>query len=262
MSWLDPTHLYPAMTAALVSGGLGALAPALVARLPEPAPVEAADAPAEQAVVEADGDEQRLFATTLPPPPPKEPYAEIAAPRSFAVTIVAWSVLVGGGFGLVHGWTGALLYLVPLVPVGVVLLVIDWRTTLLPTRILHPTYAGLAVLLPAATLVDRDLDSLYRAGWGWLVIGGWFWVFWWLFNAWGFGDVRLSRVLGPALGYLGWYEMLTGLALMVFVGGIGGAVLSLVHRSVRRRFPYGPFMLVGATLAVLCGPWIARGLGY
>ncbi len=62
------------------------------------------------------------------------------------------------------------------------------------------------MLIPLAALVDQDLDSLYRAGWGWLVIGAWFWVFWWLFNAWGFGDVRLARVLGPALGYLGWYR--------------------------------------------------------
>ena len=80
--------------------------------------------------------------------------------------------MVGGIFGLVLGWTGALVYLVPLVPIGVVLLVIDWRTTLLPTRIIHPTYVLLAVLVPLAALLDRDLDSLYRAGIGWLVIGG------------------------------------------------------------------------------------------
>ena len=150
----------------------------------------------------------------------------------------------------------------PLVPIGVALMIIDWRTTLLPTRIIHPTYALLAVLIPVAALVDHDLDSLYRAGWGWLVIGAWFWVFWWLFNAWGFGDVRLARVLGPALGYLGWYEMLTGLALIVIVGGIGGLVIGIVTRDLRRRVPYGPFMLVGSALAVVMGPWLARSLGY
>jgi len=148
------------------------------------------------------------------------------------------------------------------VPIGVVLMVIDWRTTLLPTRIIHPTYALLGVLIPVAALVDRDLDSLYRAGFGWLVVGGWFWIFWWVLNAWGFGDVRLSRVLGPALGYLGWEHMLTGLALMVLIGGIGGAVLGIAKRSLRRRFPYGPFMLVGAAAAVVAGPWLAEGLGY
>ncbi len=118
------------------------------------------------------------------------------------------------------------------------------------------------MLIPAAALVDQDLDSLYRAAWGWLVIGAWFWVFWWLFNAWGFGDVRLARVLGPALGYLGWYEMLMGLALILLVGGIGGLLIGIVTRDLRRRVPYGPFMLVGSALAVVIGPWLARGLGY
>ena len=141
-------------------------------------------------------------------------------------------------------------------PIGVALMIVDWRTTLLPTRVIHPTYVLLAVLIPVAALVDGDLDSLYRAGWGWLIIGAWFWVFWWLFNAWGFGDVRLARVLGPALGYLGWYELLMGLALILLVGGIGGLVLGIVTRDLRRRVPYGPFMLIGSALAVVIGPWL------
>jgi len=258
MHW-DPTHLTVALAMAVVCGGLGASAPRLVARLPEPVP----DVPEAAEEVEAvDGGEQQLFTRGLPPPPPKELYVDIAALPHLAVTVALWSAAVGAAFGLALGWTGALVYLAPLAPVGVVLLLIDWRTTLLPTRIIHPTYVALAVLIPLAALIDQDLSSLYRAGWGWLVVGGWFWIFWWLFTAWGFGDVRLSRVLGPALGYLGWSEMLMGLALMVFVGGIGGVVFSIAHRSVRRRFPYGPFMLVGALLAVLVGPELARGLGY
>ena len=254
MHW-DPTHLTVALVMAVVCGALGARAPRLVARLPEPVPDEPA------AAEEVESGEQQLFTRGLPPPP-RELYVDIAARPHLAATLALWSAAVGAAFGLALGWTGALTYLAPLAPVGVVLLVIDWRRTLLPTRIIHPTYVALAVLIPLAALIDQDLSSLYRAGWGWLVIGGWFWIFWWLFTAWGFGDVRLSRVLGPALGYLGWSEMLMGLALMLFVGGIGGVVLSLAHRSMRRRFPYGPFMLVGALLAVLVGPELARGLGY
>ena len=259
MHW-DPTHLTVALAMAVVCGALGALGPRLVARLPEPVPDEPA-APLENAE-EVDSGEQQLFTRGLPPPRPKELYVDMAARPHLAVTLALWSAAVGAAIGLALGWTGALLYLAPLAPVGVVLLVIDWRTTLLPTRIIHPTYVVLAVLIPLAALIDQYLSSLYRAGWGWLVIGGWFWIFWWLFNAWGFGDVRLSRVLGPALGYLGWSEMLMGLALMVFVGGIGGVVFSIAHRDMRRRFPYGPFMLVGALLAVLVGAELARSLGY
>jgi leader peptidase (prepilin peptidase)/N-methyltransferase len=259
MHWLAASHLQAAVACLLLCGALAWWAPPLLARLPEPDPEPQPEPqPAETGVPQHD----RPFARTLPPPPPKEPYADIAALPRLRVWVVSASAVVGAAIGLALGWTGALLYLVPLVPIGVVLLVVDWRTTLLPTRIMHPTYALLAVLVPLAALVDRDLDSLYRAGWGWLLIGGWFWVLWWLVNAWGFGDVRLARVLGPALGYLGWSQLLMGLALMLFVGGIGGAVLGMASRSLRRRFPYGPFMLVGALLGVLLGPWLAAGLGY
>ena len=66
-------------------------------------------------------------------------YAEIAAARARRVDgrLVR---LFGAAFGAALGWTGALVYLVPLVPIGVALMVIDWRTTLLPTRVIHPTY--------------------------------------------------------------------------------------------------------------------------
>lgn len=254
MHWLESLHWPAALVVGAVCGVLGWFAPRVIARIPEPEPAPPADPGSETDTAPAP--------TKLAPPPPKEPYADIAALPHLPVHLAGWSALVGGVFAAQLGWTGALLYLAPLVPVGVALLVIDWRTTLLPTRIIHPTYLGLAVLIPAAALVDGDLTSLVRAGWGWLVIGAWFWGFWWLFGAWGFGDVRLARVLGPALGYLGWAHIMMGLALMVFVGGIGGVVLAAVNRSLRRRFPYGPFMLVGAAIAVVAAPALARGLGY
>ena len=270
MSWLGSLHFGAALLCLVVCGLLALAGPRLVAALPEPAP-EPAPEPVPDPVSVPDavegvpvgaGERDTLFSRTLAPAPTKEPYAAIAALPGLGLRLAVGSAVVGAAFGAVLGWTGALLYLVPLVPVGAVLLVIDWRTTLLPTRILHRTYALLAVLLPVAALVDHDLSSLYRAGWGWAVVGGWFWVLWALLRAWGFGDVRLARVLGPALGYLGWEQMLVGLALIVLVGGLGGVVLSVATRSLRRRFPYGPFMLVGATGAVLVGPWLARGLGY
>lgn len=270
MTWTEPAHLQAALACAVVCALLGWFAPPLVARLPEPEhepttdpqPETEAGSQPEPELERPQAGDRKLFSRDLPPAPDKELYTDIAALPHLALWVAVWSAVVGAGFGLALGWTGALLYLVPLVPIGVVLMVIDWRTTLLPTRILHPTYALLAVLIPLAALVDGDLSSLYRAGWGWLIIGGWFWIFWWVLNAWGFGDVRLARVLGPALGFLGWAQLLMGLALIVFVGAIGGLALALVRGSLRARVPYGPSMLVGATLAVLVGPWLATSLGY
>jgi leader peptidase (prepilin peptidase)/N-methyltransferase len=255
MDWLEPGQVQAAVACLVVCAVLGWFVPALIARIPEPEP----DPEPEP----EDAEERRLFDRSLPPMPEKVPYAEIAAAPRLGWWTAAWSALFGAAFGAVLGWTGALLYLVPLVPIGVALIIVDWRTTRLPTKVIYPTYLLMAVLIPAAALVDGDLDSLYRAGWGWLIIGAWFWIFWWLFNAWGFGDVRLSRVLGPALGYLGWYEMLMGLALIVVVvGGIGGLIVIAVRRNARGRVPYGPFMLIGAALAVVIGPWLAQSLGY
>jgi leader peptidase (prepilin peptidase)/N-methyltransferase len=266
MDWVDTSHLHAALLCLVVCAVLGWFAPLLVARLPEPEPLVQAVSEPVSAAASAEADvsspDRKLFARTLPPPPPKEPYSEIAALPRLSLWVAVWSAAIGAVFGLALGWTGALLYLVPLVPIGVVLMVIDWRTTLLPTRILHPTYVLMAVLVPLAALVDHDQHALYRAAWGWLIMGGWFWIFWWLFTAWGFGDVRLSRVLGPALGYLGWSHLLAGLALIQFVGAIGGLVMAFVRGSLRARVPYGPFMLVGAAIAVVAGPWLARSLGY
>jgi leader peptidase (prepilin peptidase)/N-methyltransferase len=263
MDWLDPEQWQAAAACLVACGVLGWFVPALIARIPEPDPVPSPeDASADEADPAEPEAERKLFARSLPPPPDKVPYATIAASPRLAVGAATVSGLIGGSFGAALGWTGALLYLVPLVPIGVALLVVDTRTTLLPTWVIHRTYLLLAVLIPLAALVDQDLESLYRAGWGWLVIGAWFYVFWYLFNAWGFGDVRLARVLGPALGYLGWYELLMGLALILVVGGLGGLLVVLVRRNVRGRVPYGPFMLIGSALSVVVGPWLARGLGY
>lgn len=254
MSWLDPAQLWPALAMAAASGVPGVLAPRWVARLPEPAPDRA---PGPDSAATERGALRGIAAAGE-----KEPYADIAALPRLGLWLGLSSAVVGGAFGVVLGWTGALAYLAPLVPIGAVLLVIDWRTTLLPTRIIHPTYMLLAVLVPVAALLDHDPRRLLVAAAGWLVVGGWFWIFWWLLSAWGFGDVRLARVLGPALGYLGWPYVFVGLAAMVLAGGVGGVLLAAVNRSLRRRFPYGPFMLVGAAASVLCASQVSAALGY
>ena len=76
------------------------------------------------------------------------------------------------------GWAWPLLFLLPLVPVGVALAIIDWRTRLLPTRVIAPTYVVLIALVLVCAAITRDTDDLIRAGWGWLVSGGLFLVLW------------------------------------------------------------------------------------
>ena len=69
----------------------------------------------------------------------------------------------------------------------------------------------------------------------------------------GFGDVRLSAVLGLALGYLGWSEWVVGIYGGFLLGAVVGGLMSALKIVDRKGYPFGPFMLVGALLGVLVG---------
>jgi leader peptidase (prepilin peptidase)/N-methyltransferase len=170
--------------------------------------------------------------------------------------------VTAGLVGLATGWAWALLFLLYLVPVGVGLAYVDYRTRLLPTRIIAPSYLVMIVLVPLCALLDQDLAALVRAVLGWAVAGFVFWFLWRFTPGMGYGDVRLSGVLGLALGYLGWSELLIGIYAGFIVGVVGWLPLRLLRITRDRQFPFGPFMLVGAVVGILWGPAIASGLGY
>lgn len=208
----------------------GLLVPVLIARVPEPAE------PAED----------------------KPAYADIARSRGLRGRAMLATGVVGAVAGGAVGWSGSLAVLLFLAPVGVALAVIDWRTRLLPTRLIAPAYAGVVALVLVAALLDDDLASLLRAGWGWLVAGGSFLLLWLVYpRGMGYGDVRLSGVLGLALGHLGWGELLVGIYAGFLLGGVGGGLLTLLRMVDRKAYPFGPFMLAGALVGVVLGEPVA-----
>lgn len=253
MTDLDPVA---AVVVGVVTLGLGVLVPALIARIPEPPPEEE---PLEADVsLPVDEDNPTPLADA---PEPKEPYATVAARPGLAWKAALASGLGGAVLGLVAGWDWPLLFLVPLVPVSVALAVVDWRTRLLPTRVIAPTYVGLIVLVLVCWLVVREDDDLIRAGWGWLIAGGLYFVLWFVYpRGMGYGDVRLSGVLGIALGYLGWPELLVGIYGGFLLGGVVGGTLALLRRVDRKGYPFGPFMLLGALVGIVLGETVATGL--
>ncbi|MDT0201479.1 A24 family peptidase [Nocardioides sp. AE5] len=222
--------------AALVLAAAAALAgwcvPALVARLPEPPD----------------------------PDPEKTPYADLAGAGT-AVQTAAWSGLVAGLVGGALGWSWPLLYLVPLVPVGVALAWVDLRTRLLPKLVVGPCYLVVLVLLGIVTAITGDLDALGRAFVGWLVAGGLYWLLWRFTPGMGYGDVRLSGVLGLVLAHLGWAELAVGIYAGFVVGVVGWLPLRLLGITRDRSFPFGPFMLVGAVIGIVWGADLAGRLG-
>ncbi|UUZ61916.1 hypothetical protein [Nocardioides sp. B-3] len=128
---------------AVLCGGLAILVPRLIASVPEPA--EPAD--------------------------DKEPYSVIAARPGLwwksALICAVIGALIGGAIGV--EWP--LLFPVPLVPVGAALALIDWRTRLLPTRIIAPTYVLLVPLVVIAALASGEPTLLIRAAIGWALMG-------------------------------------------------------------------------------------------
>ncbi len=255
MTWYLDTAA--AMAALGAAGGLGV--PALIGRIPEP-PSE------EEQVDEADAVAPGDVTEGLAPPEApddvveeaKELYVSIAAIRGLGWRCAVASALAAGVVGARIGWSWELLFLMYLVPVGVALAVVDWRTRLLPTRVIAPSYAVVTVLVLLAALLSGDGHDLVRAGWGWVVGGGTFLLLWLIYpRGMGYGDVRLSGVLGIALGYLGWGELLVGVYAGFLLGGIGGTLLTLLRIVDRRAYPFGPFMLLGALIGVVWGASIA-----
>ena len=136
-----------------------------------------------------------------------------------------------------------------------VLSLIDLDHFLLPNRVLYPTgfiVAGL-LLLPAA--IDGHWDLYLRA-----VEGGAaaFAVFFLIHivspRGMGFGDVRLSFLLGLALGWLSWGHVFLGLFLGFLLGAVVGAsLIAFKLRSRKDPVPFGPFMAAGALMAIFAG---------
>ena len=70
----------------------------------------------------------------------------------------------------------------------------------------------------------------------------------------GFGDVRLSFLLGLGLGWLGWGEVAGGLFAGFLYGAVVGVALIAVRvRGRKQQIPFGPFLAAGATTFVLFG---------
>jgi leader peptidase (prepilin peptidase)/N-methyltransferase len=143
------------------------------------------------------------------------------------------------------------------VPVGLALAVVDLRTHLLPTVVTWPTFLAVAVLAVLSALLERDADPLLRAAIAAAAVFAVFFALWWVHPAgMGFGDVRLSAVLGLALGYLGWPQVLVGLYGAFLAFSVPGLLLAVLRRDrtvLSAAFPFGPFLLGGALLGVVIG---------
>ncbi len=156
------------------------------------------------------------------------------------------------------GWREFLFYL-PLLVLVVPLTLIDYNHLLLPNRLVYPLLiAGLllngwnALLPPAQQILPI---------WSGLAGGAFAWAVFYIIAAFsqklmgreglGRGDIKL-------VGALGLYAGLTGIMVGIFLASLlgtlwQGALIISRRRDRSRYFPFGPYLLLGALLAILWG---------
>ena len=131
----------------------------------------------------------------------------------------------------------------------------------LPDALTLPSYVVVGVLLGAAALLGSTSGSLLRAVLGGAAMYAFYFALCFAYPAgMGFGDVKLAGVLGAGTGWLGWGAWSVGLFGGFLLGGVWAVGLVALGRAGRKTaVPFGPFMLVGALVAVLVGQDLAEG---
>jgi leader peptidase (prepilin peptidase)/N-methyltransferase len=139
-----------------------------------------------------------------------------------------------------------------LVAIGVALTMIDIDHKRLPDTIVLPSYAVLAALLVAASAASGDWWALARAGIGGAILFGLYFALAYAYPAgMGFGDVKLSGLLGGALAYLSWTTLVVGAFGGFLLGAVGGIAVMASGRGNRKTaIPFGPYMIAAAILAL------------
>jgi leader peptidase (prepilin peptidase)/N-methyltransferase len=152
------------------------------------------------------------------------------------------------------GFSPALPAFCYLAAVGVALAIIDIQHQRLPDALTLTSYPVALLLLGLAALVTAHggrhfVDALiglaafaafylllvviYPAGMGW-------------------GDVKLSGLIGLYLGWLGATATVEGLLAGYLLAAAAGIGLLVARRATRKsQVPFGPFMLAGALIAIL-----------
>jgi leader peptidase (prepilin peptidase) / N-methyltransferase len=143
---------------------------------------------------------------------------------------------------------------------GVALAFIDARYQRLPDVLTLPSYPIGIAALGAGALFTPDGGRHFSYG---LIGMAAVWLFFVLQvliypEGMGWGDVKLSGIIGLYLGWFGAGPLLTGLLGGYLLAAVTGIGLIATRRANRKsRLPFGPFMLAGA-LAVIVIPALSR----
>ena len=140
--------------------------------------------------------------------------------------------------------------------------VTDLSHRLVPRRLVYPALALIAPLLVATSAVDHTWSSLTGS-----VIAGavafvlFFGIWWFIPRGMGFGDVRLSGVIGLTVGYLSLLHAYVAFLSGFVIGMVFGLALMVASSAGRKtRIPFAPSLAAGAVVAVFWGGHVAQSL--
>ncbi len=137
---------------------------------------------------------------------------------------------------------------------------VDIDMRIVPLRFVYPVLAMTILVLPLASLLDGSVAPLERAAIGGASAFGFLFVVHFIYpDGLGFGDVRLSLLLGVYLGWLGEAYVFVGLALSFVLAAAVGLWLVLFRgRGRRSSIPLAPFLAAGSLIAIFWGAPIVQ----
>lgn len=175
-----------------------------------------------------------------------EPIGSAAHGRGAAAAVAGWLVLVA------YLWFAAS---------GIALALIDLELKRLPDAIVLPSLAVVVVLLATAAILVGEWPRLIATlGGAAALFAGYFVIALVYPRGMGGGDVKLAPVIGAVLGFVGWGAVAVGAFAGFLIGAVAGLLLIALRRATRKSgLPFGPSMLLGAWIGIVCGERIMAG---
>jgi len=186
------------------------------------------------------------------------PLVELATAIAF-VGVAAWAGHPETDLGKFPVYLVPLIAFLYLLSISIALTLIDLETFTLPSKIILPAYVVGAVLLTVSSALDGSWHRLLTAAIGCASLFAMYLLMVLIYpGGMGFGDVRLSGVLGMFLGWVGPGPLAVGAFAPFLLGGLFAIVLMLLKKAGKKsKIPFGPWMLIGAWVGIVSGERLA-----
>jgi leader peptidase (prepilin peptidase)/N-methyltransferase len=177
-------------------------------------------------------------------------------PAIYPLTELATAALfVGASLEFDSVWVAA--FMSAFLAVLLAISAIDLKHLVIPNRIVYPSVVVALVAVVVLDLTGQGLDwvdgliGLAAYGGGLLVIA--------LIapRGMGMGDVKLAALIGLVLGAVALSHVAVAAGAAILLAGLAAILLLMLGRGRKAKVPFGPYLAVGAAIAVFWGAEIA-----